>query len=68
MTVACVTLGRPSSARLATFDGLGTKSIVNGCVPPGTESVAVSPVCSTRRSRCGRAIVRTSRPARTASA
>ena len=35
MTVACVTLGRPSSARLATFDGLGTKSIVYGCVPPG---------------------------------
>ena len=53
MTVAWVTLGRPSSPRLATFDGLGTKSIVNGWVPPGTDSVAVSPVCATRRSRCG---------------
>ena len=35
VTVAWVTLGRPSSPRLATFDGLGTKSIVNGWVSPG---------------------------------
>ena len=65
VAVACAMLGRPRRATPCTDDGLCTKSTVTASRSPGAESVAVSPVVATSACRCGRAICRRSRRART---
>ena len=58
--VACAIDGRPSRETGCTWCEPGTKSTVIASWSPGTESVAVSPVASTRATRWGRATSRTS--------
>jgi hypothetical protein len=58
--VACGTLGRPMRAMLTTLEGDGTKSTVIASLTPATDSVTVSPVCSTSHVSHGRARSRTS--------
>ena len=67
VAVACSTLGRPTRAMLTTLEAEGTKSTVIAWPSPGSESVAVSPVCSTSQASHGRARSRTSSCASTRS-